>query len=188
MHGAPEQPAPATIGVVEFAAVVMHYHIDRVLIRRHYQRLAMGLGASALVIAYNMFHSHAQQGLQLRTQLAAWLVLAFLVFCLVMLTLSAMREQTSLRRPAATIRLRVMQVVDVVHRSGNLMLLLTAIGHGVLIIGTLIGLDLYSREGRVLIGALAPVILLCAHGLTQIPTCQRLCKIYGLTQSMEAAS
>ena len=169
--------------VAAFAAVIAHYHIDQVLMRRHYLRIAVGLTASAGVIAYNIFHAHAASDLDLRRQVGSWLVMAFLVFCVVAMSVSYLREQARLRQPCATLRLRVMQVVDVVHHSGNLMLVLTAIGHGVVVIGTLIGLDLYSREGRVLIGALLPVVLLCVHGLTQIPTSQKLCAIYASIMS-----
>jgi hypothetical protein len=178
MHGPPEDPGAIARGLAEFAWVIQRYRIDRALMRRHYLRLGVGLVATVLVVAYNAFHPHASSELQQRVYIAACLALAFLMGSLAVLAIGGWRMRRALAMPSATLRLRVMRVVDFVHRWGNLLLLLTALGHGLLVIGTLLGLDVFAASGCVLVAAFVPLLLLIIHGFTQIPTARRLCEIY----------
>lgn len=173
-------------GLAEFAWVIQRYRIDHVLMRRHYLRLGVGLGATVLVVAYNAFHLHASEHLAQRSLVADWLILGFLVGCLGAITVVGLQLRLHLARHAPTLRLRVMQVVDVVHRWGNLLLFLAALGHAVIILGTLLGLDLMTPPGYVLLAALAPVVLLIIHGLTQVPTLSRLVAIHAASWAPEA--
>ncbi len=178
MHGPPEDPGAITRGLAEFAWVIQRYRIDHALMRRHYQRLGVGLVATVVVVAYNAFHPRASTDLQGRVFIAACMALAFLIGSLAVLAIGGWRMRHALGKPSATLRLRVMRVVDFVHRWGNLLLLLTAFGHGLLVIGTLLGLDVFTSNGCVLAAAFVPLLLLIIHGFTQIPTARRLCEIY----------
>jgi hypothetical protein len=175
-------------GLAQFAAIVERYRIDLVLVKRHYLRLAVGLGGSLLVIAYNAFHAHASDRLDERLRVAGWLVLVHLLICFLIVMVYRTRLRRGLRRQPPTMRGRVMQVVDFVHRSGNLLLLLAATGHAALVLGTLLGLDVFSRHGWVLLVTLAPTVLLIVHGLTQIPTRDRLCAIHATALELQADS
>ncbi len=174
-------PQPVWIASAQFAAFIARYHIDLILVKRHFMRLGLGLFVSLVVTAYNAFHPHADSDLHLRSQAAEWLIIIHLMLCLVVVVVYGWRLRSDLRRHAETVRERVMQVVDFVHRWGNLLLLLAASGHIVLVMGTLIGLDVFSHEGRVLLATLAPTLLLIIHGITQIPTRDRLASIHAAT-------
>jgi hypothetical protein len=178
MHAPAAPPQPQSDGLVEFAGFIQRYRIDLVLMRRHYLRLAVGLVASLVVLSYNAFHDHAVDEMQTRGLVADWMILVFLVLCLVIVTIRGWRLRAMLRRPPLNMRMSVMQVVDFVHHWGNLLLFLAAIGHGVLAFATTVGLDVFTRDGRVLLATLAPTLLLMLHGLTQLPTCERLCAIH----------
>jgi hypothetical protein len=175
-------------GLAQFAAIVERYRIDLVLVKRHYLRLAVGLGASLLVIAYNAFHAHATEDIHRRVIIAGWLILAHLLACFLVVAICGWRLRAGLRRRPATMRASVMQVVDFVHRWGNVMLLLAASGHAALVLGTLIGLDVFTREGRILLASLAPTLLLIIHGLTEIPTREKLLTIQASALAMRGAS
>jgi hypothetical protein len=64
------------------------------------------------------------------------------------------------------------------------MLLLAASGHAALVLGTLIGLDVFTRDGRILLASLAPTLLLIIHGLTEIPTREKLITIQATALAM----
>lgn len=178
MHGPRGDGASLSEGVDEFAGLVRRYRIDLLLVKRHFLRLALCLGATLGAIAYNVFHLHAEDRLHERSELALGMILCYLGVSLAVIGLVGWRLQRTLRRQPPTMRQRVMQVVDFVHRWANLLMVLAAIGHGVLMLGTLIGLDVFSSEGRILLATLAPTALVIIHGLTQIPTIDRLCAIH----------
>jgi hypothetical protein len=186
MDGPEATRAPAPVGTPQFSAFIARYRIDMILLKRHFMRLGLGLFVSLIVTAYNAFHAHADSDLHLRSLTAEWLIIIHLVLCLLAVLVVGWRLRADLRRHAATLRERVMQVVDFVHRWGNLLLFLAATGHIVLVFGTLIGLDVFSREGRILLATLAPTLLLMIHGVTQIPTRDRLCSIHDATADASA--
>ncbi|MBA2481993.1 MAG: hypothetical protein H0V44_15110 [Planctomycetes bacterium] len=173
-HPTTERPASHD----EFAAFLERYHIDLALQKRHFMRLAVGLTASLAVVAYNAFHRHADQGLNERTNAIEWTILVHLILCLLVILVYGWRLRAQLRGHAETMREQVLRVVDFVHRWGNLLLFLAATGHGVLVFGTMLGLDVFSRDGRVLLITLAPTLLVIIHGITQIPTRDRLVSIH----------
>jgi hypothetical protein len=178
MEGAAPTTTETRAGHAEFAAFLDRYRIDLALQKRHFMRLAVGLAASLVAVAYNAFHRHAEQALTERSHAVEWLILIHLILCLVVILVYGWRLRAELRKHAETIREQVLRVVDFVHRWGNLLLFLAATGHGVLVFGTLLGLDVFSRDGRVLLMALAPTLLVIIHGITQIPTRDRLVSIH----------
>ncbi|MBA3708367.1 MAG: hypothetical protein H0W83_06075 [Planctomycetes bacterium] len=176
IHQAEEAVAKA--GPAEFSAFLERYQVDIALQRRHFMRLAVGLAASLVAVAYNAFHKHAEQGIQERSYTIEWMILIHLVLCLMVILFYGWRLRAGLRKHAATLREQVLRVVDFVHRWGNLLLFLAATGHGVLVFGTLLGLDVFSHDGRVLLMTLTPTLLVIIHGITQIPTRDRLVSIH----------
>jgi hypothetical protein len=163
----------------EFAAFVDRYRIDHLLLAQHWQRLSLGLAATAAVVAYNLCHRHASDQLPLRGAIGESLVLAYLGACLVAMVLHGLRLRREFHRPAATLRDQVRQVVNFVSRWGNLLMFLAAAGHFILVIATMLGLDLRSHDGRVLLGTLVPMALVLWHGFSQIPNRARLLALHG---------
>ena len=64
------------------------------------------------------------------------------------------------------------------HRRGNVLLVLAATGHALVLIGTEFKLHLFAADGGVLLVALVPTALLLVHGMIQVPTRARLCALY----------
>ena len=50
-----------------------------------------------------------------------------------------------------------------------------------LVIGTLLGLDLFANSGFLLWAGMAPLALLVMHSLAQVPTCERLVALHAAT-------
>ena len=65
-----------------------------------------------------------------------------------------------------------------VHRRSNVLLLLAFTGQVLVLAGTLFRLHLFAADGEVLLVALVPTALLLVHGLGEIPTRSRLCRLY----------
>jgi hypothetical protein len=178
-----DAPGPTKADPEEFSAFLARYHIDLVLQKRHFMRLGIGMVASLVVLSYNVFHPHAAAEMRERSNTAEWIILIHLMLCLAIITVYGWRLRRELRRQAVTLREQAMRVVNFVHRWGNLLLFLAATGHGVLVLGTMLGLDVFSRDGWMLLISLAPTLLVIIHGVTQVPTVDRLCSIHRMTKS-----
>ena len=162
----------------EFAAFVDRYRIDRWLCRQHWQRVGLGITATAAVVAYNIGHRHAHDQMELRAAIAQSLVLAYLVGCLVAMLLHGWRLRQELHRRAPSMRDEVRQVINFVHRWGSLLMFLAACGHLVVVFGTMLGLDLRTHDGSVLLWGLLPTAMVVIHGVVQVPTRARLIALY----------
>jgi hypothetical protein len=162
----------------EFAAFVDRYRVDRILSRQHWLRLGLCVVATAAVVAYNVGHRHASEHMQTRFTIAQEVVLAYLVGCLAVMILHGLYLRRQLHRRAENLHDEVRQVINFVHRWGNLLMFLAATGHLVVVFGTMLGLDLRSQDGRVLLGGLVPSLLVFAHGVIQVPTRARLLALH----------
>jgi len=160
------------------AAFIASHGVDRRLLRHHRMRLLLGLGATVLVVFYNLLHTHATNAMDLRLATARMLVGIHLACCLVALLACTWRLNRQLHAQPGSLRDQVWRVASFSHRWGNLLLFLSATGHGVLILGTLLGLNLAAPDGSILILTLVPTMLVVIHGLFEAPTAARLVRIH----------
>ncbi len=164
--------------VAEFSAFLERYHTDVALRQLHYLRVMMGCFFAVLVVAWNNFRLIGQVT-DLRVSRIAEVVCALHVLaCLVTLVLTRRRFGNELARQAASLRERAWQVAHFVHRRSNILLLLAFSGQVLVLVGTLFRLHLFATDGEVLLIALVPTALLVVHGLGEIPTRDRLCRLY----------
>jgi len=174
--------APAN-DIGEFAAFVARYHTDVALRKLHFARLLLGLGGAMLVVVFNYFrigdHGAETVVIQAATVVCALHVLA----CLVTLFLARRRFLADFSKRAQTLKDRAWQVAQFVQRRGNVLLLLAATGHVLVVIGTEFRLRLFAADGDILLVTLIPTVLLVIHGLGEVPTQARLVRLYARTGS-----
>lgn len=169
--------APAT-GIEDFAAFVARYRTDVALRKLHFARLLLGLGGGALVVVFNYFRIGNQGAEEVVTQTATVVCALHVLGCLVTLFLARRRFLNDFRQQAGTLKDRAWQVAQFVQRRGNILLLLAATGHVLVLIGTEFRLRLFAADGDILLVALIPTLLLIIHGLGEIPTRTRLVRLY----------
>ncbi len=163
----------------EFAAYVARYGIEQRLLQRHRARLLIGLGATAVVVLYNGLHPHAANEFARRMSIAGVICTVHLALCLIALSWWSLRlRRQLLRAQPGNVRDQVWQVVTFVHRWGNALLFIAATGHGVLVLGTLLGLSVFSAHGAMLLMSLVPMLVVLIHGLIEAPTLPRLLAIH----------
>lgn len=177
MSTQPSSQAPAS-SIDEFAAFVARYHTDVALRKLHFARLFLGLGAASLVVIFNVFRIGNQGAEHIVTQAATVICSLHVLGCLVALFIARRRFLADFTRATTTLKDRAWQVAQFVQRRGNILLLLAATGHVLVVIGTEFRLRLFADDGGVLLVTLIPTLLLIIHGLSEIPTQERLVRLY----------
>jgi hypothetical protein len=177
MSDAPTTPAAAT-GVEAFAAFITRYHTDATLRRLHFARLVMGIGGALVVVLFNHFRLSGPGAEEIVTRIATVVCTLHVVACLVTLFLARQRFLADIRRHAGSLKDRAWQVAQFVQRRGNVLLLLAATGHVLVVVGTEFRLRMFAPDGGILLVALVPSLLLLLHGLGEIPTRERLVRLY----------
>jgi len=152
----------------DFKAYIDRYRLAGKLTELHWQRVVIGSLGAMMAVGYNLWRAPGQDsGLG---PLVVGLSVAFLIGGLIAMVGTHRRLYARLRDPGATARLQALAVVDCVNGMGNCLLLLAAIGHGLLVLATVfktrIGPTL-GGEGVLLV--LIPTVLLVIHGFTRIP-------------------
>lgn len=165
-------------GIDEFAAFVSRYHTDVALRKLHFARLFLGLGAGSLVVIFNVFRLGNQGADVVVSQIATVICALHVLGCLVTLFLARRRFLADFTRATTTLKDRAWQVAQFVQRRGNILLVLAATGHILVVIGTEFRLRLFANDGGILLVTLIPTVLLIIHGLSEIPTQQRLVRLY----------
>lgn len=168
----------APTGIEDFAAFVSRYHTDVALRKLHFARLFLGLGAASLVVVFNVFRLGNQGAEHIVTQIATVICALHVLGCLVTLFVARRRFLTDFTRATTTLKDRAWQVAQFVQRRGNILLVLAATGHVLVVIGTEFRLRLFANDGGILLVTLIPTVLLIIHGLSEIPTQARLVRLY----------
>lgn len=180
-------PAPTTVSspaasppaAADFAEFVARHHTDVALRKLHFARLCLGLAGAAMVVGFNYFRIGDRGAEQVVIQTATVICALHVLACLVTLFLARRRFIADFRRHAATLTDRAWQVAQFVQRRGNILLLLAATGHVLVVIGTEFRLRLFASDGDILLVTLIPTLLLIIHGLGEVPTRERLVQLYG---------
>ena len=173
--------AAAPVDVAGFAGFVERYRTDVALRRLHFQRLAIGLLGACAVVAFNRFRIVGHGAAHIVTTAATVICLAYLVVCAVVLVLARRRMLSRLQRRARSLYDQAWQVAESFQRRGRVLLLLAYAGHCLLLIGTEFRLRLFAQDGDVLALTLIPTVLLLVHGLSEVPTRERLVQAYAGT-------
>ena len=168
----------APTGSEDFAAFVARYHTDVALRKLHFVRLCIGLTGAGLAVVFNVFRIGSQGADHIITQTATVICALHVLGCLGTLFLARRRFLADFARETRTLKDRVWQVAQFVQRRGNILLLLAATGHVLVVIGTEFRLRLFADDGGILLVTLIPTVLLIIHGLSEIPTQQRLVRLY----------
>jgi hypothetical protein len=171
-------PPPAA-SVADFAAFIERYRTDLALRKLHFARLMLGLGGATLAIAFNYFHTSDQRNIDAVVTQTAFVVCALHVLgCFITLFLARRRFLNDFRQPSHTLKDRAWQVAQFVQRRGNILLVLAATGHVLVLIATEFRLHLFAADGDILLVTLIPTLLFILHGVSEIPTRARLLKLY----------
>jgi hypothetical protein len=173
--------AAPTSGTEEFAAFVARYRTDVALRKLHFARLLLGLSGAMLVVAFNLLRIGPRGAEEVVTQAATVVCALHVVACLVTLFLARRRILADFRRHAESLKDRAWQVAQFVQRRGNILLVLAATGHALVLIGTEFRLRLFADDGGILLVTLIPTVLLLIHGLGEVPTRTRLVQLYERT-------
>ena len=166
------------VDVAGFTGFVERYRTDVTLRRLHFQRLAIGLAGALGVIAFNRLRVTSHGAPHVVTDVATVVCLAYLLICGVVLVRERRLMLTGLQRRARSLYDQAWQVAEYFQRRGRVLLLLAYAGHCLLLIGTEFRLRLFGEGGDVLALTLIPTVLLLVHGLSDIPTRERLVKVY----------
>jgi hypothetical protein len=149
-----------------------------VLRNRHFARLYLGLGGALLAVAFNYFRLGNQGADAVVTNVAIVVCVVHVLGCLVALMLARRRYLADFTRPATSLKDRAWQVAQFVQRRGNILLVLAATGHVLVVLGTEFRLRLFANDGGIMLVTLAPTVLLVIHGLSEIPTQRRVVRLY----------
>lgn len=168
----------APSGTADFAAFVARYHTDVALRKLHFARLFLGLGAAALVVVFNYFRIGDRGAEVVVTQVATVVCALHVLGCLITLVLARRRFLADFRQHAESLRDRAWKIANFVQRRGNVLLVLAATGHVLVVIGTEFRLRMFAADGDILLVTLIPTLLLVIHGLGEIPTQERLVRLY----------
>lgn len=179
-------PSDMPSGTEEFAAFVERYHTDVPLRKMHFARLFLGLGVACLVMVFNYFRLGERGADEVVTQVATVVCGLHVVGCLVALILARRKFLADVRQQATTLRDRVWQIANFVQRRGYVLLVLAATGHVLVVIGTEFRLRMFASDGDVMLVMLIPTLLLVIHGLSEIPTRERLVRLYARSNQATA--
>ena len=168
----------APISSENFAAFVTRYHTDVALRKLHFARLFLGLGGAALVVVFNYFRLGSQGAEHIVTQTATVICALHVLGCLVTLFIARRWFVADFNRDAATLKDRAWKIAQFIQRRGNILLVLAATGHVLVLIGTEFRLRLFADDGGILLVTLIPTLLLIIHGLSEVPTQARLVRLY----------
>jgi hypothetical protein len=168
----------APTGIENFAAFIARYHTDVALRKLHFVRLFMGLGGAVLSVMFNYLRLGNVGAEVVVTKVATVICGLHVLGCLVTLVLARRRFLADFTRQAATLKDRAWQIAEFVQRRGNILLVLAATGHVLVVIGTEFRLRLFADDGGILLVTLIPTLLLIIHGLSEIPTQERLVRLY----------
>jgi hypothetical protein len=168
----------AAVKIEDFAAFVARYHTDVALRKLHFIRLFMGLGGASLAILFNVLRLGNQGAEHIVTQVATVVCVLHVVGCFLALYLTRRRYLADFARPTTTLKDRAWQVVSFVQRRGNIVLVLAATGHVLVVFGTMFRLRLFADDGGIMLVTFIPTVLFLIHGLSEIPTQQRLVRLY----------
>ena len=177
----PVRPAPAPSKpptAEEFSVFVDRYHPDLTLRKLHFARLILGLGGASLAVAYNVLRLDPRGAQELVVQVATIIAGLHVLGCLVTLFVARRRFLADFHRHTDALRERALQVAQFIQRRGAVLLVLAATGDALSVIGTHFRLHLFAADGDVLLVTLIPTALLLAHGLSEIPTRERLLRLY----------
>ena len=170
--------APTVNGVQAFDAFITRYHTDATLRRLHFARLMTGVGGALAAVLFNQLRLSGPGADQTVSQIATVVCTLHVVACLVTLLLARQRFLADIRRHAESLKDRAWQVAQFVQRRGNVLLILAATGHILVVVGTEFRLRMFAPDGGILLVALVPSLLLLLHGLGEIPTRERLVRLY----------
>lgn len=170
---------PPTASIADFAAFIERYRTDLALRKLHFARLMLGLGGATLAVVFNYFRTSEQRNVDaVVTQTAFVLCALHMLGCFIAVFLARRRFLNDFRQPSHTLKDRAWQVAQYVQRRGNILLILAASGHVLVLIATEFRLPLFAAEGNILLVTLIPTLLLIIHGVSEIPTRARLLQLY----------
>lgn len=170
---------PPAASIADFAAFVERYRTDVALRKLHFARLMLGLGGATLAVAFNYFRTGDHRSAEaIVTQTAIVICALHVLGCLITLFLARRRFLNDFRQHSHTLKDRAWQVAQFVQRRGNILLILAATGHVLVLIATEFRLHLFAADGDILLVTLIPTLLLIIHGLSEIPTRARLLHLY----------
>lgn len=170
---------PPTASIADFAAFIERYRTDVALRKLHFARLMLGLGGATLAIAFNYFHTNDQRNVNAVVTQTAFVICALHILgCFITVFLTRRRFLHDFRQASHTLKDRAWQVAQFVQRRGNILLILAATGHVLVLIATEFRLHLFAADGNILLVTLIPTLLLIIHGVSEIPTRARLLQLY----------
>ena len=160
-----------------FLAYIDHHHLADKLLALHWQRIGVGVAGAVLAVGYNMYRAPGTDGLAswMSVALGGLFVAGGIVTCLV----TWRRLAQHLRHPGEAAREQALAVADYVNGCGNHLLLLSALGHGLIVAATVFKLRLgltLAGEGALLF--LLPTAALVCHGLARRPNDRRLIALH----------
>jgi hypothetical protein len=164
--------------VADFSSFVERYHTDVTLRKLHFARLVLGVGGSCLAITYTWLRLDPRGAQAVVIQGATIIAGLHVLVCLVTLFIARQRLLNDFQRHTQALRERVWQVAQFLQRRGAVLLILAASGQMLIVIGTHFRLHLFAPDGDVLLVTLIPTVLLLIHGIGEIPTRERLERIY----------
>jgi hypothetical protein len=162
----------------DFSAFVDRYRPEVPLRKLHFARLILGTGGASLALTYNWLRLDPRGAQDFVVQVATIIAGLHVFGCLITLFIARRRFLADFHRHTETLRDRVWQVAQFVQRRGAVLLVLAAIGDGLIVIGTHFRLHVFGADGDVLLVTLIPTALLLVHGLSEIPTRERLLRLY----------
>jgi hypothetical protein len=165
----------------EFLTFLERYHTDAMLCKLHYAKVMMGTFWAVVLVAWNGLRMHGEIPTQVSQKIVYIAVMVcgvHVLACLVTLLIARRKFIKELGTNVATMRERVWLVVQFVQRRGNVLLILAFTGQVLVLIATFFQLRVFSADGSVLLILLIPTVLLMVHGLTEVPTKGRLCRLY----------
>ena len=168
----------APSGTEDFAAFVARYHTDVALRKLHFARLFLGMGAATLAVIFNYLRIGERGAEAVVTQVATVICALHVLGCLITLVLARRRLLADVHQQATTLRDQVWKIANFVQRRGNVLLVLAATGHVLVVIGTEFRLRMFAADGDILLVTLIPTLLLMVHGLSEIPTQERLVRLH----------
>jgi hypothetical protein len=168
--------SPPTAG--DFGVFIDRYHPDLKLRRLHFARLILGVGGASLAVIYNFLRLDPRSAQEAVVEVATIIAGLHVFGCLVTLLVARWRFLADFHRHTEDLRERAWQVAQYIQRRGAVLLVLAATGDALIVIGTHFRLHLFAPDGDVLLLMLIPTALLLVHGLCEIPTRERLLRLY----------
>ena len=171
-------PAPHSDEMATFAAMLDRHRIPAVLGRQHGWRLVVAAFALVLCIGYNL--NHPTPGDPSPAGIWAAIIVGVLQLgvCAAVLIVLTRRLRRAATSPLIGVRERALQITDAFQRWANTLLSLAVVSNAVVVIGTVFGLNLFSRSGMVLTLGELPTLVLFAHALLCWPTRAHLLASY----------